>query len=318
MSPVARRTISWLVVLAVLVAVTLVVRRLPGAGGVADELRWLLACDNPPSRSFNRVSLLIREAEQRQLGARAALFRELLTDDDRRVVRGALVVLADHLRPSGTLHEDLRSVFADWFAAAPVRDKIDYLPYSLICSARAAGRATEGDPPLAAITPLVGSWVPALGEDDQRWIIAATLERNPDARELTQMLLFRGGPGADSVVHRLQYLDGVTSLKYPDPLDADHKLEPITMDALRAQYRLDADRLPAMLSDPLARVRWAAGRILAVCGDERGLPAFDEWLQANRRSRVAGEAIMIDLFGPEWRKRIESGGSTRQAGPGDN
>ncbi len=318
MSLAVRRSISWLVVLTVLVAAAIAIRRLPGAGGVAAELRWLLVRDNVPPWSFNRASLLIREAEERHPGTRTELFRELLADEDRRLVRGALIILADHLRPSGAIQQDLRAVFTHWFARTPLRDKIDHLPYSLICGARAASRATEGHPPLAAITPLVDSWIPALSEDDRRWLVAATLERNPDARELTQMLLFRAGPGANSVVHRLRYLDGLTPLKHPDPLDPNQQLQPINPDELRAQYRLDADRLPAMLSDPLARVRWAAGRILAVRGDERGLPAFDEWLQASRRSTAAGEAIMIDLFGPGWRNRLESGGSTSQAGPRDD
>lgn len=84
---------------------------------------------------------------------------------------------------------------------------------------------------------------------------------------------------------------------------------------LRKQLWLSVDDLATMLSDPISEVRWGAGRILAVAGDERGLPALREWLKHNPRFTPLADKLMIDLYGPDLRSRSARGSATSQPGP---
>lgn len=313
----ARRILSWLVTLGVLVAGGVALQRLPGGGELIDELRWLLAHSEHRPQLLNQATRLILYAGRDEPVESADLVMALLNSDDERVVRGMLTILPNCVDATVGDAAALGTQFLDWFEMLELRRKVRFLPQILVCCAWAVSGPGSDSPLLPAVTPLVHDWAVELTAADRQWLIAATLVRDPSARELADMLLFRHTAPAEQVLHRLAYLDGRTGAKHPDPLEPEGKLEPIGLDVLEAQLRLPARELPDMLSHPLPEVRQAAGRILAVCGDARGVPGVCEWVAANPRFAPRAAHVMTDLFGPGWRELCESGGTTRPASPGD-
>lgn len=313
MSRTHRRTISWLALAALVAATAIGLTRLPGYGGVVAELRWLLARDNIPPELFNRASGLILLAEEHSPGARAELYRALFRDDDRRVLRGAMTVLADQLRHSGDPSGEIRQVLGDWFQHAAAEEKVACLPHLLHCLVYAQFSAARPQSWVAGLG--LGRdlwWEPLLTPDDERWMVAATLPSPLDSWRMAHMLVFSGHRRGLAVSHSLFALDWLPGAPQVGPVRA------IDIDeALRAELRIELERIEAMLNDPIDEVRWAAGRILAVCGDERGLPAFREWLQTTRGLTPEVDKLIADLFGPNWRDACESGGTTRQSGVRD-
>lgn len=309
-----RRSVSWGATLALLAAAALGVSRLPGAGRLPAELRWSFARDRVGPQVFHRAALLLRTVEQRTPGAGAQLARELLADGDGRVVRGVLTVLGDQLQdPTGV--PGLREVFDAWWLARPTAERIALLPQSLVC--RAASSSLAGATPLPARTPLHADRAPAAAVDDERLLVAATLQRDAQARELAEMLLFRHTSADASVAQRLRYLDNRSALKRADDLDAKTPISSISAADLQDQLRLDLAHVRAMLADPVAEVRWAAGRILAVSGEAAGVSAVCEWLRAAPRAVARADALLTDLLGCDWRNFCASRTTTRESSPRD-
>ena len=114
-----RRILSWLFVLAIVAAVAIGWRYVPGAGGTADEIRWLLARDDVPTRHYNRAANLIALAEHHRPGAARDIIDTLVADDDHRVVRGTLALIFDRIRPENRELRDVYAAFDQWRQADP-------------------------------------------------------------------------------------------------------------------------------------------------------------------------------------------------------
>ncbi len=124
MSRPLRRTLSWVFVLAIVAATLIGWNHVPGAGGVINELRWLLARDNVPPQYYNRAKGLILLAEADKPGSRVTLFRVLLIDEDPRVARGAAQVIVDSIMATGGQPNELSNLFCEWVRSAPGNAKI--------------------------------------------------------------------------------------------------------------------------------------------------------------------------------------------------
>lgn len=97
MTLVSRRTCSWIVSSVLVVGLAAAYARLPGAGGLAAELRWLLrdGATNPPPRVANCVATRALFRCPKRL---AAALRELLRDEDAGVRRGTILLWMDLMR----------------------------------------------------------------------------------------------------------------------------------------------------------------------------------------------------------------------------
>jgi hypothetical protein len=297
MSLTARRTLSWILTLAVFAAVALVVRQLPGFGGQLAEIRWLLAQDNP--EALNHASWLLALSASPTRNTLLPLVTELLDNDDPRVVDGTLTVLDDHGFINDSARTKLRDVLADWFRRAPVHQKVDHLRTTHQLLLPLAERLLQSDESLP------------LNPDDKRWAVAGTRLRAETARLRADCLVFpTSNDNARLLRQRLRTLDAL-----PPLLAIDHGDE----SAARLQPLWDTvsptlDDLVTMLDDEIPEVRQAAGRILVVAGDPRGFPAFCEWLKPDPRLPPAAEEILTELHGPDWRSRCESSRPTSQPG----
>jgi hypothetical protein len=122
MSLRVRRTLSWLGTAAVIAVLASAVRRLPGSGGLYEELHWLLS-RAPTTRTLNQAFGLTLLAEQQRLGSTWAAWARLLRDDDPQVVQNALTVLGDKLRSDPQCRRpemaDVRDVVQDWLRQTP-------------------------------------------------------------------------------------------------------------------------------------------------------------------------------------------------------
>ena len=298
MSRTLRRTLSWLFVLVLIVFAVIGWHYLPGSGGLVDELRWLLARDYVPPSHFNRASNLILLGSQEQQDMQCRLFKTLLLDEDRRVVRRALTLLYYHLWLSDRSTEGLRTAFVIWLSHASLEDKIYHKTDALKIACQAV---------------VVRDWTLPLTIEDQRWAVAGTLEPddNPAGLLADYLALPCNQIGQEAAIH-LNYLD-IGSRTNTLDLTAN-KLEI----AKYGNYqRPSRDQLVVMLTDPIDEVRWGAGRILAVIGDVRGMSAFCEWLKHNPRRVEAANELMTTLYGANWRQLCASGSAASQPGAGD-
>ena len=297
MSLATRRTLSWLATLAGLAGLVVGYARLPAHGGVAGEIHWLLARDHVPAEAHRRVAELLWDAAEGEGIARDNVLSNLLANTDERVVHGALCVLSDLLGSRGLPGFDdanLRPVFSRWFQYATIEAKVAHLPYTLLCALRHHIHQPPERP-----TELWSTlrWAERPTEGDARWVIAATLSLEPDARSAVERVLF-GEYTGNIVEHRLRVLDALNAAQAESAQSCLPLLGP---DYSRLEMPIALNELRQMASDPIPQVRRGAGRILAVAGDPRGLPAFREWVKTKRKLPPTAEKMLTDLFGPNWR-----------------
>ena len=316
MSLVLRRGISWVLTLGLLSSLAIGITHLPGSGGTLDEIRWLLRRDGVPSRDLNRASLLIRMLGREAAHTPGQVFQVLFSDKDPRIVHGAMRAFIDQRQfdLGGPCPKDMCTAYSNWFRRASVAEKTATLPQSFyICFVLVNDIYSRTVDPVLPWDPMSSNWpLPATG-DDLRWIVAATLQRGERERHAVDLVVFRrDGLSPYDVVQRLRRLDGMSPpINYSPPA----VYSAVELKELRKQLWLSVDDLATMLSDPISEVRWGAGRILAVAGDERGLPALREWLKHNPRFTPLADKLMIDLYGPDWRSRSARGSATSQPGP---
>lgn len=282
----------------------------------AARVRRLLARPNP-HRYVNQAAIVIRNAEQRDPNAAPPIYRALLCDSDERVRQGGLMLLSD--RGAGRITDshpveggdEIRALLLVWFAGASLEERRARLPYSFLCwcyaHAATASPTDTDEPPRRAMA------VASLPAEELRWLLAVTLERSEPARTLVDDLLL-APPPADQAARRLRYLDGMDGATRIRAALERGELRPINaadlVGALPPQLAL-LDRL----ADPNPAVRQAAGRLLAVCGDARGLPGLHEWLRAHLRFSTPANTLMTTLFGDDWRTRDASSRPARDARP---
>ena len=280
-SIILKRTLSWVAVSSLCALIVISVRRLPGGGGLASELRWLLARDSAARVEFNRASTMLHIAEVQRPTSAAAILDGLLWDLDERVVNAALILLVDMLEQDLDPQDDLRRLFMRWYATAKVDTKLTHLDAMLNA--------------ISKIGPELGEL--RLTDADLRWIVAGTLRRNAVIRLAADELAESRLPVFYMVRSRLQALDGLSMAS-----------------SFRPPFRR-IDELSALLDDPVAQVRWAAGRILASSGDQRGLPALSEWLRDDPKAPRSAGKTLEQWFGPDWRKPFEGKAASTQPAP---
>jgi hypothetical protein len=302
MSLTTRRTLSWLGTLAVLAILAALYTRLPGYGRAVSETRWLLARGAASAHTYRQADGLLLALEQRDPGQRAAALRELLRDPDPMVIDRTLRLLADRLKHSfDSGLSDLRTAFEEWSLRASVAERVAHLPWTLLCATPhescGMGRSFWFD--RRAPRPGRFEWPNVMTEDDARWMVAATLQTNPDARALIDAMLFRFRFKAHAyVVARLRTLDALP----PSDLHFIYDTIPETHpEMFERDAVITPQELLNLLADPIPEVRWGAARCLVVTSDPRGLSAFREWAKTKRKLPPAAEKMLTDLFGPNWR-----------------
>lgn len=272
---ILKRTLSWIAVLSLCALIVTGAGRLPGAGGLASELRWLFARDGAARGEFNRASTMLHIAEVQRPGSAAAILDAVLSDTDERVVNAALILLVDLLEQDVDPQDDLRRLFMRWYASVDVDMKLTHL-----------------DAMLNAISK-IGPELEELGlsDADLRWIVAGTLRRNAVIRLAANELAESRMPVFQLVRRKLEALDGLSmaaSVRLP-------------LRSLRMN-----DELAPLLDDSAAQVRWAVGRILVLSGDRRGLPALNDWLSDDPKAPRSAGKTLEQWFGPDWRKPFET------------
>lgn len=276
--------------------------RLPG-GTIESELRWSLRRSGDTMQNLNHAYHLLLEADERRPGARAALYRDLLNDDDRHIVYHTLFMLAHDLRFRGDVDPPLIAVYEAWFEGASESLKIDTLPVSMQCHAR-----------VCMLTHPLSDWGLLASSADVRWILAATGERSLLAGNKLPPLILRHEPpraGLDSVFLRLLLLDGIRDSLVPVPSTVPAKVVALTPADIDAELVVShADLLDALL-DSRREVRWGAARLLVVAGDRRGGVAFMEWHRARRQLEPMAAQMLARLYGEDWRDALARSDSTR-------
>jgi len=313
-----RRCLSWFGFTVVALACAHLLSRLPGAGGVEGELRWLLT-RAPTSQSRNRAFLLLQEAEMRTPGGRAALLRNLLHDPDRRVRHGALAAAVDAVRAMETVagrtfvgEDGLEVALRDWWHQADWQERSAGLPHSF--TAWVFSRSSEvADPELRWAAVMEATRAGRLTEAERRWLLAATLQRSDPPRSLIDELAFQG-PTARELATAVRFLDGLESRL---PSIADGRPPLWNWDPERDHLAWSFSELRGALHDPVVEVRWAAARILAVSGDASGLAVLADWLRFHGRYAGVTGVLMEAVYGVGWRELCESRSTTREARQGD-
>ncbi|MBP7746510.1 MAG: hypothetical protein KA383_10275 [Phycisphaerae bacterium] len=294
-----RRLISWLGTLAVLGALAVGISRLPAQGGLVGELRWVFTQPIPAATKYSRTLELLWQAKQRAPDGPFNVMRVLLHDDDTRVVQCALVLVGDSIRSAAAFAVDWGArLFEEWFAHSTADQRFAHLPYTLLQCYWDAGSRMYA-PHFAETSTrdevAAGQLAPWRGADDVCWIVAGTLEKGPDWRPLADAGAFNDAAPTQHIRVRLLVLDALLTRDtafVPTPLDES---------TLQTELRPPLEQVLSLLTDLREKVRWAAGRILTVAGDRRGLPAFREWLKAHPNIPPGATQMLAELFGPDWR-----------------
>jgi hypothetical protein len=332
MSLQVQRIVSWIGTLGAAGAIAFGATRLPGAGGLTGEVRWLLGHRPPgPIRSSSNPALkLLMLHEAGAAGTASRIFGTLLYDRDPRVVDGVLWLASDlAVRPRRGFPDVDPWVpdFVRWFNETDARTKESLQAALLTCLLRVIlvasfdagvqglGHRAPTTGPIAAVRDL------RVTDDDLRWLLRATVTGSPVGRIYAFAILLRAESEAtcDILATRARVLEDprYTSWGSAAPPGYANQCRRETAHTWPHIALANADALAGLTDDADEQVRWAAGRMLAVCGDERGLPAVDEYVRTNpgRAGPVVG--LLDDFLGPDWRKPFESGGAARQPGAGD-
>lgn len=283
MSLTLRRAVSFAAFAATIGATGLIYIRLPGADGTLSELHWILS-HRPPDRLLRRAGELLVIAEEQDSGVEARYLKELLESDNSLVVDGTLEIML--LRWMGGIEsrEVVNELFDDWFDSASDEQRWTHIK------------------PIVGISGMLLARVDMLSLESQvrvlqrepeylRWHLASVV--HPDKR-------FRRSLEPPFV----DILDPAIQARF-DRLDGwfrvyGQKARPSLWPRVAV-----ADWVVRAVDDPFPQVRWAAGRVLAACRDERGLPAAYDWLQNDPNAPASANEVLDELFGPDWRKPFE-------------
>lgn len=294
---IARRATSWLGATIAAAVLVIGLTHLPGSGGVLGELRWSFRWPTPGN--LNRAHVLFELIEQRSPGSQIQILDTLLNAEARTAQEAGLSLTAAALRgtqrnPPTATREQALAPFLHWLARLAPGERLQFQPYPLlIAELPRAQREASG-----LLTPA-----------DLGWMIAGTAERRSDWRERAEMLVFRPAPAEPGIRQRLAMLDAAR----PVP----GHLAPLAPADVAAELVPPGEELAALLADADPRVSGAAGRILAVSGDPRGVPTLSRWLQQNPQMTAGTNKLMTALFGPDWRDLGESGSPAREPGARD-
>ncbi|MGD8451128.1 MAG: hypothetical protein PVJ57_04865 [Phycisphaerae bacterium] len=266
-----------------LVAASVGWTRLPGVDGVRGELWWQLHRDKLGPSDWTQIGRLVHLTEFEVPGSRAPILKDLLSSGDFVVVDRTLQILSDLLVLRGADSPNLLALVDGWLQSASADDKLAHRRVLCECGMRRAA---------------LNGWkhdaqVPAV--EDLRWILVATMDPYSMHTMLARDLLPLEADAVRTLSPRQLFLDGVM----PAPAGLG-----IIMPGLPPAVPLGeplTESLIALLADPVPEVRWAAGRLLAVAGDARGVPAVIEWLQHEPGRTAVAEKLFSYLYGPEWR-----------------
>ncbi len=277
------RVLSWILVAGTILIAWAVLSRLPGAGGRVDELRWQLGSARFYGSAVNDAVRLLWDADQRKPGDAARILSALLIDPDPLVAGRALGLLSSELnrQTAGGAAPDpaLRGAFAEWLRRAPLDRKVAHGELTLICSMQLARRQL---PPDLGDLPI--------SDADHAWIIAGLLSDSMPARAWAELLVFEHPWKPAGIAERL---DAISKRSDPD-VAVDPALQTaIARDELSNQLRVPLDTIERLVDSPFQDTRFAAGRILAFAGEERGLSAARDWLASRP---PPGAALAMELL----------------------
>lgn len=283
MSLTLRRTVSFATVVATVVATALIYTRLPGADGTLSELHWILSRP-PPERQLRRAGGLLVIAEEQDSGAEARYLKGLLKSDNSLVVDSALEIMLLRWMRGIESWENVNELFNDWFVSASDEQRWAHVQPIVGLSGMLLARVD---------TLSLESQVRVLQREPEylRWHLASMV--HPDKRfrrSLEPPLLESPDPAIQA---RLDRLDGWFPIY-------EQEEQPSWWPRIDA-----ADWVVWAVDDPFPQVRWAAGLVLALCRDERGLHAAYDWLQNDPNAPASANQVLDQLFGPDWRKPFE-------------
>lgn len=298
MTHVRRRIVSWVAAAAIVTASIAAWPLVPGANGPVGELQWILTHANFNQRGHRSAASVLLTLEHADPQRAARVLEALLLGDNPRVARHALTLLADRLEADRMARHVTRAiwqpVFVAWLEQAAPSFKFEQRAAAL----RAVFSLYPDD--------VTDAWTALpLTQRDARWIVAGMLDRSLHVGLTAIDLVFRETESQNPLRERFLYAGQVRTR-----LPADATVEQLPTAALMRDWSryvsLAQGTLVDLLDDEAPRVRWAAGRILAVAGDARGLPAFGEWLRReHRRRNRPADLLMTALHGAEWRTLAE-------------
>ncbi len=308
----AARILLGLLTLFVVLSGIVVLRLLPGRGGGLSDLRWRITHARNVADACEEMFDWLMASEISD-SEQARILNCFVQDDDPRLVAAGLEMLADGFGGCALVADSVPrlAIFTDWFNSASMEEKMQHRTAAVRCYTWVTQHGPVRDPNNAA--PPVADWPIPPDYDCWRWLVSATLERRWTTRVRVDQLVYRERPNWPAVRTRLDVLN---ELSWTDAarMPAPHPLSPTEIDQA---VRPGRARLVRMLSDELADVRMAAGRILALAGDPVGVPALVEWMEREPRSAPLADEFMTRILGPDWRMACESGSATSQPGAGD-
>ncbi len=305
---IRRRIISWAAVAAVGVGLYLAAGLLPGARGVEGELRWRIARLGMVSKNFDLDTgvLMSRYLRERPKESARAV-RRWLDEWPAEELSPLFDVLQVPLmgQPDDA---PLRDVVLDWVVSLPLEERAALLPdigeFWL--------RAAEPDVPpssraWARHEPKldVGRLAERLSPDETAWV-ALLMAALDYMRYFDELRFVRGDADRDELLLRAFC---ARRAFLGEELCRDR---PVRRGPCRLWFIIDVDaeRLVALLDDPCEDVRDAAGRMLALAGDPRGLPGYCEFLNAWGNDPHA-DRVLESIYGADWRSLSESCRATR-------
>jgi hypothetical protein len=274
-------------------------RRLPGHGGAAGELRYLLTRPLLRTGDYNRASQLLMLAEARQPGSRADLLDKLLAEPDPRLRESGLTLLADQIETVGRNDSAVIRTFLTWLTRTAEDCKLQHLPQVVRCAAAVFNTGTW---PTTG-----GASLPCTDKQELlRWLVAGTMHAEPAVRARACEAL------AGKMGRQLKEQLGA----FEKPLYGSN-VGSLVLVKEPVHLLAETPMLRALLYDPVAQVRWAAGRLLVLAGEPAGVPAVCDWLGHQPVHRQAAEGVLTAIFEERWRGFCESGSPASEPGAGD-
>lgn len=283
----SHRGLSWVAVAIIACAGMVGIGRLPGAGGVEGEIRWILR--NPQGRQLDRAAYLLTLMDVRRPGASEPVIASLLKDvapaDEPALLTLVWLVCEPSSHAAWTRYG---AALADWLQRSPPetwRRHSEKLAQLWNAFTYAPARSPAWDAFATNLTKADSRELPPL---DAALTDAESVDIYTARGALLMVLCAEAESTRDEVLRRLNLADGqigrIASFREGVVAEFDRNAStdprewpPITLSI--------TPRLRELLSREPAAVSCKAAELLAVCGDAEGLRVLRMCAAANDPAR---------------------------------
>lgn len=293
-----RRAVSWLLTTALLVGTYLAIRLLPGADGVADEIRWTL--EHPSLGRIDRAQFLLTVLDLRERGASGRVIEELFhTTGPQSTPRLLELVWISSAPGSHVAWETFIRPVALWLLRTPARE---WEPHTAQL-ARIWNAFSQAVAPPPEWDELSGHIATELltGRLKPQTLIRCSQSPDVYASRGALLMLLAGEPHAirQECLRRMREtgIEIGRTATFQDGVTPEFSTAPTASSILPPLDLRVAGVLEQLLSDADPSIRCPAAQILIACGDLKSLAVLRDCATLDNRIGEDARRVLSNLQG---------------------